>query len=887
MSWLSPVSWAKWTWTAVRGGEEDGDEEELEAGEQRGERRGGEEEGEEEEEEEEERSQGCSSDSDGHFDTPEEATPVHGPKTFPGELEDSSADPDKTDVDREEHLIVTAPAGDQDLLLSSSMGQDEPVAPAGGSLTVDIQTLEEEPKENLPDESGLVPAASSASETLEMDTSAEQFPEQPQAIVSVPQADPILHVSPAPRPLTPEEALVQSGEPASSPAPELPEQEAEAQCNDLNPTATFEKTKSSKSKPPPLKVDASASLHEQTKGEEEEEQELPVPMGAYKFDPDLMDDSFNPFNCGGSKIPNSPPPCDSSSAPRLEPLGGPLPEPEVSSAAPAEAETTEPPSNAKPVLLEFGVDEGTVSRPPPRKLGGKKTIKKTAANKQKPKSSEASVKPAPEATEPEADSQPAAEAPEPEADSQLAAEAPFSAADTSAPLNLDDIPIPKAGSYNFDPSQWDDPTFNPFGSNSGMSNSPPLLPKGSYSFDPDSFNDSVDPFKTSKILSTEETTSAGGAPQAETKVTDGGQQKAAAPAGEKRVRQIARKNKERTVKNPCKAQKCEESQPLVLDGDNQTQDEVIVQTPEITQQVHYATDEEKLASTGLIGQTGDSQDEDVEPKGNLTAPGKKQPIKGTSDMKGPDTKASELEDTYVKDDISDISVNHMAKMGSSEAPDLAALSLDNMSMSEMDKAAMLTMIREEIITKEIEVNEWKRKYEECRVEVTEMRKIVAEYERTVAQMIEDEQQQKTFSCSKSVRQLSAERDQAIADLNSVERSFADLFRRYENMKGVLEGFKKNEEVLKKCAQDYLMRIKQEEQRYQTLKVHAEEKLDKANEEIAQVRAKSNSESVALSASLRKEQMRVDSLERAVLQKNQEIEELTKICDELIAKLGTE
>lgn len=66
----------------------------------------------------------------------------------------------------------------------------------------------------------------------------------------------------------------------------------------------------------------------------------------------------------------------------------------------------------------------------------------------------------------------------------------------------------------------------------------------------------------------------------------------------------------------------------------QTQDEVIVQTPEITQQVHHATDEEKLASTGMIGPTGDSQDEDVEPKGSLTAPGKIQPIKSTSDMKG-------------------------------------------------------------------------------------------------------------------------------------------------------------------------------------------------------------------------------------------------------------
>lgn len=25
MSWLSPVQWAKWTWSAVRGGEEEGE----------------------------------------------------------------------------------------------------------------------------------------------------------------------------------------------------------------------------------------------------------------------------------------------------------------------------------------------------------------------------------------------------------------------------------------------------------------------------------------------------------------------------------------------------------------------------------------------------------------------------------------------------------------------------------------------------------------------------------------------------------------------------------------------------------------------------------------------------------------------------------------------
>lgn len=39
-------------------------------------------------------------------------------------------------------------------------------------------------------------------------------------------------------------------------------------------------------------------------------------------------------------------------------------------------------------------------------------------------------------------------------------------------------------------------------------------------------------------------------------------------------------------------------------------------------------------------------------------------------------------------------------------------------------------------------------------------------------------------------------------------------------------FLQNEDVLKKCAQEYLSRVRKEEQRYQALKIHAEEKLDK-------------------------------------------------------------
>ncbi|EDL20427.1 mCG52920, partial [Mus musculus] len=205
--------------------------------------------------------------------------------------------------------------------------------------------------------------------------------------------------------------------------------------------------------------------------------------------------------------------------------------------------------------------------------------------------------------------------------------------------------------------------------------------------------------------------------------------------------------------------------------------------------------------------------------------------------------------------------------------------LDDICLSEADKTAIVTLLREEIITKEIEANIWKKKYEESREEVLEMRNIVTEYEKTISQMIEN-QQSTSKSCQKSFQQLNMEKEQALADLSSVETSLSGLFRRYENLKGVLEGFKKNEEALKHCAEKYLARIKLEKQRYQILKVYAKEKLDRANEEIAQILSKAQAESDALHADLLKEQRKVEALKK----KNQETDELTKICEELIAKL---
>ncbi|XP_051767180.1 transforming acidic coiled-coil-containing protein 1 isoform X2 [Ctenopharyngodon idella] len=755
MSWLSPVQWAKWTWSAVRGGgEEDGetdsgmDDEPLT--EEMREAMSG-------DQEDDERSHGCSSDSEGQFDTPEAETPVHQPYKEPSVL---------------------------DQPITESTGFPEDCVNQLTSITTEVQNLTLD--ECFPEDAPVPVVRQSSVDPSPILKSRNQLSF---ADMDVDQPDPAEAV-------TTDDTNICNGhieEPSSKP-----------------------QTKSLKPRPPSLKV--KAPLNSVDPNEVDDNPPI-LPKGSYNFDPDQFDNTSSPFTTGGTKLQNPPPANATTKSELMEEMP------------------------AQPVMLEFGLDDAEAKRPPPKKFGKKTSSKLTTPKKQRPKAAETTALP-----------------PEPPSEQDQ----PLS--ENVTPMNVDDIPIPKK-SYNFDPSQWDDPNFDPFGGNSKLGNSP-TLPKGSYSFDPDHLDDSIDPFKPSKTLGGSDTIK----PTTEKLMDKHKPDKTLEQ--QKQAGQSQKKNKDKIITNSCKVKKYE-NQSLVLDVCNQEKDVQENPASKLPHRVHHATDEEKLASTVMGQKDGPEEFSDC--------------TKTTTCTKTADDLPVGITDQFEENDLSSpsesLSKSHSLSSSDSETIAKTSPGLDSIPLSEIDKAAVLTLIREEIIAKEIEANEWKRKYEEGKLEVIEMRKIVDEYEKTVAQMIEDEQR-KNIGSQKSVHQITMERDQALADLNSVERSLSDLFRRYENMKTVLEGFKKNEEVLKKCAQDYLTRVRQEEQRYQTLKIHAEEKLDKANEEIAQVRAKANAESVALNASLRKEQMKVDSLERALEQKNQEIEELTKICDELIAKLGT-
>ncbi|XP_008070547.1 transforming acidic coiled-coil-containing protein 1 isoform X2 [Carlito syrichta] len=794
---LSPVQWAKWTWSAVRGGGagEDG------AG-------GPEGDPEEEDSQAETKSLSFSSDSEGNFETPEAETPIRSP------LKESC---------------------------DSSLGLAGPGVRTQESQEADEQ-LVAEVLEKCSSEACSRPSENEISQQAVHSHSVKDFKEEPEPDISKisivrPFSIETKKSTDIPAAFGTKAAhgciTAISGEALPSSRPDIIQDKAMTEGN-MGVTleaSTEADLKAGNSSPEPvasrskLRKPKPVSLRKKTAGGEFSETETamentPLPKASYQFSPEVLDENRNPSLLGDARFQKSSPDLKEASS-------------TLSSDTNDSGVELGEESRNSPLKLEFDfvddVENVETRKALPRKLGRK------SGNKLIPKIQKDGI------------SKPAG-------------------AEQPTDPTASDVPLSQVSS-KIDPSQWGTPTFNPFGSHSILQNSPPLSSKDSYHFDPDNFDESTDPFKPTTTLTSNDFCSTPGNHVNE-------------------ILESPKKAKSRLITSGCKVKKYE-TQSLALDACSQDEGAVISQISDISNRDGHATDEEKLASTSC-GQKPAGAEVKGEPEEDLEYFECSNVPVSTINHTFSSSEAGIEKETSQKMEEDGSAALGLPESLTEKAPVSVSCGgespLDGICLSESDKTAVLTLIREEIITKEIEANEWKKKYEETRQEVLEMRKIVAEYEKTIAQMIEDEQRT-SMTSQKSFQQLTMEKEQALADLNSVERSLSDLFRRYENLKGVLEGFKKNEEALKKCAQDYLARVKQEEQRYQALKIHAEEKLDKANEEIAQVRTKAKAESAALHAGLRKEQMKVESLERALQQKNQEIEELTKICDELIAKLG--
>ncbi|MCJ8731081.1 hypothetical protein PDJAM_G00191810 [Pangasius djambal] len=618
-----------------------------------------------------------------------------------------------------------------------------------------------------------------------------------------------------------------------------------------------------------------------------------LPKGSYSIDFDNLD-SLNPFSTGGSKLQSSPPvsrksPVRSPAPPQAEEMSSGVKTPsepeeeklcttEKPSLPEADADaavaSVAPPKEA-PVVLEFNFDDGAEvkRKPPPKRLGLKKPpLSKTKPDATKPASAPAEKK------------------------------SPEIGAESRDPPALE-IP-PARGAYSVDFDQFDDPNFDPFGTKAKMGSSPPR-----------------------------------GAP-AVSEVSTG-------PAQNQENRESAVENhthsspssepEKAAEAEPSFTKEAEEPEPSLLAGSHQPRVPLIPQPQKPEEPVFprapirstefdtTAADDEFVPGSMFMPSDLDGQIDYLEQFGSSTFKEsalrkqslylkfdpllKESPKKTAADSSSSGfslprpslairmmeaarsevRQKSQRESTKLLEDfpppaaspvVQDPTVLDLLVPTLKQTQRSEDVIVDMLKYTQKDLDAALEKTRKQAEEKEADL---KAQIEKMTVDNQHMVLIVSEFEAVIAQ-ITGEHKQKDELAQAELSRVLQEKQQLAKELSDMERSFSDVVKRLDRRKEVIDGFKKNEETLKQCAQSYLARLQKEEQRYQMLKTHAEEKIDQANKQIAEVRSKMGAEVSALQVQLRREQLKVQSLEKNLEQKTKEVEDVTKLCDELIAKV---
>jgi len=166
----------------------------------------------------------------------------------------------------------------------------------------------------------------------------------------------------------------------------------------------------------------------------------------------------------------------------------------------------------------------------------------------------------------------------------------------------------------------------------------------------------------------------------------------------------------------------------------------------------------------------------------------------------------------------------------------------------------------------------------------QMLQVVEEYEKTIQQLLTEKNREKDVGLT-NIEKKKEEAEQIKSEIEDVKRASKDLNKKYSRTKEVITTSMANEAALKAEVGEMAARVRQGTERYGVLRGHAEAQLEEANTRLAEVKKCKAAEVAKLTALLRKGEMHVASLEREKEQKERENSELSKICDDLIAKMG--
>uniref|UniRef100_A0A182IJR7 Transforming acidic coiled-coil-containing protein C-terminal domain-containing protein n=1 Tax=Anopheles atroparvus TaxID=41427 RepID=A0A182IJR7_ANOAO len=198
---------------------------------------------------------------------------------------------------------------------------------------------------------------------------------------------------------------------------------------------------------------------------------------------------------------------------------------------------------------------------------------------------------------------------------------------------------------------------------------------------------------------------------------------------------------------------------------------------------------------------------------------------------------------------------------------------EDINIADMEKKMHDVELREENMLKRITEKD---------KTISKMSNVVEAYERTIAELI-SEKEMLIRNHDLECESLKQDNEINAQHLESLEKTFSNLYAKYERMKKNAVKYKEHEEKLLEKVMKLEECIRAQEQRYEKMKSHAMSQLEIANTKIDEAIRNHSQESAKLKAQIKKEELYRISINEQLIQKSKENEELVKICDELISE----
>jgi len=161
-------------------------------------------------------------------------------------------------------------------------------------------------------------------------------------------------------------------------------------------------------------------------------------------------------------------------------------------------------------------------------------------------------------------------------------------------------------------------------------------------------------------------------------------------------------------------------------------------------------------------------------------------------------------------------------------------------------------------------------------------KISAGYSRQVIDSVIAAREKSENMLAKHIGTLTAKNTEVLGELDRMHCAMSDLHKRYDNARAVINNMKTREDDLEEQIRSLSANFRSSEDNCRNIQQKCDEQLELASMRADQIKTESDAERIVMSASMKRLEMQITSLQAAFDDKDREAKELTAICDELLA-----